>query len=123
MAWIAASEGDGARVRDAATDLESRCEEVERRDPRRESNPVAWHKPEASDPTRVQEFEAIHAAPATSTAACKLTKSLARCCASDSGRTTRTAGGAGMPWVSRRATWAGTHGDADLEQQRGPDDM
>ena len=39
QAWIAASEGDGVRVRDAAMHLESRRKEVEHRDPHRGIQP------------------------------------------------------------------------------------
>ena len=39
QAWIAASEGDGARVRDAAAHLESRREQVDHRDPQRGIQP------------------------------------------------------------------------------------
>ena len=38
-AWSAASEGDGARVRDAATDLDSRREQVVHRDTQRGIQP------------------------------------------------------------------------------------
>ena len=60
-AMSARSKGDGARVRDAATDLESGREEVEDRDPHRGIEPRCLVKTKASHQTWVKNYEGSHA--------------------------------------------------------------
>ena len=74
-AMCAGSEGDGARVRDAATHVKSGCEEEDRRDPRRRVEPRCLAKA-GGNRTQGRNMSAIHGPPATTSIIMR--KSLAR---------------------------------------------
>ena len=119
-AWMAGWERDGPRVRDAATHAESGREEVEDRDPTEESNLVALVKtrgkpPDAGSKFRSHPCGAGHCRLQIDQVAPALLHSL-RWAQGTNCRWSRPAMG-----VSKRHASAGTHGDADLEQQRSPD--